>query len=62
MMRMITLVEANDVNPQSLYWNIQGKSLKAEAVKKTNKLKRKKYKANLFHCLCLIHLKIIPCP
>lgn len=31
MMRMITLMEVNEVNPQSSNWNIQGKSLKAEA-------------------------------
>lgn len=32
MMRMMTLMEAIEVKRQSSYWNIQGKSLKSEAV------------------------------
>lgn len=31
-MRMMTLMEAIEVKRQSSYWNIQGKSLKSEAV------------------------------
>lgn len=47
MMRMITLMEANEINPQSSYWNIQGKSLKAEVntgCKKDKQIKTKNIK------------------